>query len=100
MWASIIPGRTVAPERSVTVAPAGTEAADHGPTLSIRLPRTTMAWSRRTDAEVPSMSVPARMTVTGAGGGAWPRLPAAMKDVRRHTYPDFIRQNLLITEFR
>ena len=71
MWASIIPGRTVAVDRSVTAAPAGTAAGDQGPTLSIRFPRTTMAWSRRTVADVPSMSAPARITVTGAGAGVW-----------------------------
>ena len=45
MCASISPGSTVARERSITVAPAG--AATRAPTLSIRLPRMTITWSRR-----------------------------------------------------
>src|SRR5262249_41404259 len=61
-----MPGSTVAPERSMTFAPAGRAPV---PTLSIRLPRMTMVWLLFAEPETPSMSVPARMTVTGGGAG-------------------------------
>src|SRR5215471_8726409 len=67
VWVSIIPGSTVAAERSTTVAPAGALPV-HGPTLSMRLPRTTIAWSRRADGETPSTSVPAWMMTIGDAG--------------------------------
>src|SRR6186713_2371878 len=68
--ASIQPGVTVADDRSTTRAPAGAAAAGHGPTLWMRLPRTTIAWSRLTAEDVPSMSAPARITTVSGGGGA------------------------------
>src|ERR1700693_5452090 len=69
MWVceSISPGRTVACERSITFAPAGTCIEDALPTLAIRCPRTTITWSRFGWFASGSMSVPARITVTTPG---------------------------------
>ncbi len=92
MWASIIPGSTVDPDRSMTVAPAGATEADQAVIRSIRLPATTMAWSRRGVAEVPSISVPARITVTGAGLATNRAAAApAATEARRAVRPNIIR---------
>src|SRR5262245_63769232 len=64
VWASIMPGSTVALERSRTAAPAGIDAFDASETLSIKFPRITMTCSRRGAADFPSIRTPARMTVT------------------------------------
>src|SRR6185503_1263638 len=58
------PGRTVACDRSMVFAPSGAVKAPAGPTLSIRWPLTTMTWSFCGVSDRPSMSVPARITVT------------------------------------
>ncbi len=93
MWASTIPGITVDAERSMTAAPEGTAEALQAETRAIRLPETRMAWSRRGAAEVPSISVPARMTVTGAGlPGAWASAaPPAATSRRIELFPNLIR---------
>src|ERR1700682_2511103 len=70
VWASISPGSTVARERSITVAPSGIFADAESPTLSIRFPRTTITWLRRGAEDFPSMSVPARITVTASAARA------------------------------
>src|ERR1700730_3366694 len=70
VWASISPGRTVARERSITAAPSGIFADAESPTLSIRFPRTTITWLRRGAEDFPSMSVPARITVTASAARA------------------------------
>ena len=61
----------------MTVAPAGIFAAAASPTLSMRLPRMTMTWSRRGVADFPSISVPARITVTASA------LPRELRHGRR-----------------
>src|SRR5579885_1018742 len=72
VWESMRPGRTVAFERSMRCAPEGT-GAEASATFSIFSPRMKMSWSLRGAELVPSMSVPARITVTEArsGSGDW-----------------------------
>src|SRR5271157_3059135 len=78
-----MPGRTVAFERSITLAPGGMAAEPASPTLSTRFPRTTIAWLRLVSPERGSIRFPARITVMdelGVVAGAiwakadWPRL--------------------------
>src|SRR5260370_8977836 len=61
---SISPGRTVAPERSMVFAPEGIFAEAASRTDSMRLPRTTMTWFFFGSPDLPSIRVPARITVT------------------------------------
>ncbi len=68
--ASIRPGRTVQPERSMTWVVSGVVRDTQAVTLSMRLPRTTIAWSRRGAVDEPSIRVPARMTVRASGSFA------------------------------
>src|ERR1700688_2655793 len=77
VWQSINPGRTVARERSMTVAPGGIADEAAAETLSIRLPRTTITWSRRGALAFPSIRTPARMTVTGDWD--WPAATGARR---------------------
>src|SRR5581483_3515583 len=63
VWQSIMPGSTVARDKSITLAPAGTLP----PMLSILLSRMTITWLWRTAFDVPPMSVPARITVAAVG---------------------------------
>ena len=84
MCPSIIPGSTVAPERSITFAPAGAAAV---PTLSIRFPRMTMTWLVFAEPETPSISVPARMTVTGGGGAGSAAAPMRQTSDSDSTHP-------------
>ena len=62
------PGSTVAPDRSITVAPAG--IATLVPTAVIRSPWTRITAFLIGAAPVPSISVPALMAVTAAAGAA------------------------------
>src|SRR5437879_2971492 len=70
---SISPGSTVALERSITLASLGI-AAELSMTSSIRPPRTTISWSFLDVLLLPSIKVPARITINvpGACGSAWP----------------------------
>lgn len=86
MWDSIRPGSTVARERSTTVAPSGTASSAAGPTRSMRPFRMRMAWSRRGAADVPSISTPARISVT-EGGAAAPAAVAASAPSSTPTAP-------------
>ncbi len=65
MWESISPGSTVAFERSMTLASAGIDAAA-SVTFSMRSPRTNTSWFFLGALLVPSISVPARITVKAA----------------------------------
>ena len=58
------PGSTVSPDRSITVAPAGT--ATFGPTAVMRSPCTRITAFFTGAAPLPSMSVPARIAITAA----------------------------------
>src|ERR1700693_5069608 len=83
VWQSINPGRTVARDRSMTAAPGGIADLPASETLSIRLPRTTITWSRRGALAFPSIGTPARMTVTGcAKATAVQARKAAIKTAR------------------
>ncbi len=69
VWQSIRPGRTVAPDRSITSARSGTVTSDGPPTALIRPPSVTITRSARDSSPVPSNSRPARMHTTfGAAG--------------------------------
>src|SRR6266540_4343969 len=81
VWQSMSPGSTVARDRSMTVAPGGIGALPGSETLSIRLPRMTITWPRRGALDLPSISVPARMTVTAAVSCA-SAVAAASKHIR------------------
>ena len=59
------PGSTVSPERSTTLAPLG--MVTPAPTAVIRSPCTTMTAFLTGAAPVPSIRVPARITVTDCG---------------------------------
>src|SRR5260370_10229794 len=61
---SISPGRTVAPERSMVFAPEGIFAAAPSRCDAMRLPRPTMTWFFFGSPDLPSIRVPARITVT------------------------------------
>src|SRR5215831_16836456 len=65
MWVceSMSPGNTVLFERSITFAPEGIASPDPL-TLTIRSPRTKISWFFRGVSLTPSISVPARITVT------------------------------------
>src|SRR5690242_2325544 len=64
------PGSTVAWERSMTVAPSGVFAPAASATFSIRFPRITITWFLRGESDLPSISVPARITTMDVGGAA------------------------------
>src|SRR6516165_3038856 len=74
---SIIPGSTVALDKSMTFAPAGALTVPSSPTASIFVPRTTMTWLCFGVSVRGSISVPARMTVTcdGFAGVLCPTAP-------------------------
>jgi hypothetical protein len=55
--ASMSPGSTVAPERSMTRAPSGIFRAPASPTLSTRLPRTTIIWFGFGAEDTPSIKL-------------------------------------------
>src|SRR5206468_11236748 len=76
-WESMRPGSTVAPVRSITRAPGGTDVAVASPTASILRPRTTTTWLRRAWSERPSMRVPARIAIGGSAGAGDSPLAAA-----------------------
>ena len=61
------PGSTVAPDRSITVAPAGT--CTFVPTAVMRSPCTRITAFFTGAAPLPSMSVPARIATAAAAGG-------------------------------
>ena len=101
MWvcASISPGSTVAPDRSITRAPSGTRADPPVSTLSMRFPRTTMTTPRLGALDFPSISVPARIATTalsalGAGVCAAAR-PAASRAIQFASRPGMRMNDLL-----
>ena len=70
MCASIIPGRTVSAREVDHGRAGGDRGGAPGADALDALARTTMAWSRRGADDVPSIRVPAWMTVTAEGFGA------------------------------
>src|SRR5580692_940693 len=72
------PGRSVAFDKSMTVAPEGIFALAESVTLSIRSPRTIITCWLRGAFDLPSIRIPARITVTDCelvGPDSWAKAP-------------------------
>src|SRR5437660_376561 len=94
VWLSIRPGSTVALERSIRVPPGGNLLVAASVTLSIRLPRITITWLRRGESDLPSISTPARITVTGRSAGEL--LASCATEVRQIASTRMQQRNMLM----
>src|SRR5688572_14829000 len=67
-WASMRPGMSVRPGRSMTSASAGAATCDAGPTASIRSPRTSTTTPSRSPGPTPSKTRAGRRRMARGGG--------------------------------